>query len=236
MQAAVRACEDGREKAAAAMRAAQHKEGSEVTERMKEVVTKKKGPVVYELFKILNEAMGQGRQGQRDDQLATVFEDDDKRKGVELRGPEKVREEAARIGARIHAWRQEPIEALEDLMAWLSETRKRRAPRKRGGDWVDEVCTWDRFRWAIKRMQADTAVGEDGWSAYLLKQGARDSTASILGGPEDGDTREGIPRGMAGESGGAGHEEGRAPGGAGEETGPVDRGTWVQAGNDDARQ
>ena len=40
-----------------------------------------------------------------------------------------------------------------------------------GGDgWVEEVCTWERFRAGLARTQARKGVGCDGWNAYLLRK------------------------------------------------------------------
>ena len=41
---------------------------------------------------------------------------------------------------------------------------------EREGDWVDEVCTWARFQQALSKAEQGTAVGEDGFSACLLKK------------------------------------------------------------------
>ena len=37
-------------------------------------------------------------------------------------------------------------------------------------DWVDEVCTWERFREGLKRTEAIKAVGVEGFNAYLLRK------------------------------------------------------------------
>ena len=85
-----------------------------------------------------------------------------------------MRKEAARRGAHIHRRRHTPLEAADTLMKWIRPKirngRKGERPAGGGGlDWVEQVCTWERFKWALRRIKAKTAVGEDGWSAYLLR-------------------------------------------------------------------
>ena len=78
-------------------------------------------------------------------------------------------------GEQMHKKRHTTVEATEKLMKWIRP--KIRNGRRGGGgraeaenwDWVEQVCTWKRFKWALHKMKAKTAVGEDGWSAYLLR-------------------------------------------------------------------
>ena len=78
------------------------------------------------------------------------------------------------------------MKAAEALMEWLdkgpSERESRRGKRstakkiktEKGGDWIEQVCTYLRYKWAIGRMDISTAVGEDGFSAYLLRMAPED--------------------------------------------------------------
>ena len=64
--------------------------------------------------------------------------------------------------------------AVRDIMRWADEDVKRAGGRKgntRGKrDWVDEVCTWERFQMGLQRTEAVKGVGCDGWNAYLLRR------------------------------------------------------------------
>ena len=37
-------------------------------------------------------------------------------------------------------------------------------------DWVNDVCTWERFERAVARAGADVGVGADGYSGYLTRK------------------------------------------------------------------
>ena len=76
------ACEARVGAARAEWEAAVYREGSEITARMQEVVTKKKGPAVQELFEILNGALGKGRDGGDGDMMTSILDGG----GEELRG------------------------------------------------------------------------------------------------------------------------------------------------------
>jgi len=84
-----------------------------------------------------------------------------------------VKAEAARQGAQINGRKNVSMDALEDMLQWLRPDISGGGGREEGGgagDWVEEGCTWARFKAAVGKAEAKTGVGEDGWSAYLLRR------------------------------------------------------------------
>ena len=84
-----------------------------------------------------------------------------------------MRQEAARRGGEAHQRKAVAVDALEALLRWIRpdlEEGGEAGVSREGGDWVEAVCTWRRFKAALAKAEPDTAVGEDGFSAYLLKR------------------------------------------------------------------
>ena len=117
------------------------------------------------LWEILNKARGRGVGGGA--KLTAVYEDDDREKGVELHGGTQVREHARMLGERINEDKAVAMDVVRAIMAYGTRAT---APAAAGGDWVDDVCTWERFQQGLQKTAAQKGVGCDGWNAYLLRR------------------------------------------------------------------
>ena len=123
------------------------------------------GGVQKKLFEILNGAKGGANGGGA--KLMSIYEWDDK-EGRELRQAEQVREHAREMGEHINKAAPVAMGVVKKIMALGGEPA--RPPAAKRGDWVDDVCTWERFQEGLERTEARKVVGCDGWNAYLLKR------------------------------------------------------------------
>ena len=148
------------------------------------------------VHEILREATGRGTVSGGGEKLAGIFEGGDTG-GREVYGAAAVRKEACEQGKAINCERPVSMRAAKEIMRWAEAgmeeqqkvgRRRRDAERKaikaaaaRDGaqndteeerDWVDDVCTWERFQEALRRTAEVKGVGADGFNAYLLRQAA----------------------------------------------------------------
>ena len=150
-------------------------EGDKVIQAVAEAVAAKgtgpgsKGGVYREMHRILS-AKGEVRGDQR---LKSVYKGSDK-KGEEIKGAARVREECREQGKKINSARPVAAKVVAQIMEWINEEG---GERERGeiteeaeeGDWVDNVCAWGRFKQGLARTAEVKGVGVDGFNAYLLR-------------------------------------------------------------------
>ena len=176
-------CEEGRAMAMEVATAAKGQgwDEDEVTEAMRAAMGPEGGGtagVQKKLFEILNGARGRGAGGGA--KLVSIYEWDDKN-GREIRGAKAVLEHAQQMGTKINAdtaVAMDVVRAIMDLARRGDGGRGRdacdrgRSHRARSEDsnWVEEVCTWEKFQEGLGRTEPQKGVGCDGWNAYLLRK------------------------------------------------------------------
>ena len=81
-------------------------------------------------------------------------------------GSEAVRTEVREQEERING----PKECFPSVAAAMMYEMRPPKELPAGRDWVEEVCTWERFESALKRAGADTGVGKGGFAGYLIRK------------------------------------------------------------------
>ena len=86
-----------------------------------------------------------------------------------------VREEARRQGEEINKSRPAALAVVKDIMDWADEgggerARPPLAQAGEGEDWVDALCTWERYMEGLRKTRKRKGVGVDGFNAYLLQR------------------------------------------------------------------
>jgi hypothetical protein len=189
------ACREGERVAAAhwAVRAAEH-DGDTVVAKLRAEALKRspatRGGVYVELYKILRAATQKGGTANSggDQRVKAAYKDGIKGQWEgetwvpcePLRGARAVREECRASGARINDATPAAVNLVREIMKWVdgaeprTQLRPKPNPQRAAGlqpvDWVEEICTWDRFREGLRRTEVIKGVGVDGFNAYLLRK------------------------------------------------------------------
>ena len=139
--------------------------GDEIVQQMEEAVTQNAGKCMIAMFKILRKACGKEDSGGA--KIMTVYEDDDKEKGVEIRGP-GMRQETVKIMTKINAKREADLPAVRELLGWLKEY-----PEDKRGELnlEKDVFSWEECEKAINKIKKGKGLGTDGFDGYLLREG-----------------------------------------------------------------
>ena len=117
------------------------------------------------VFKILRESTTRmvSRVGER---IAAIYANDDKKAGKVIDDPEDVIAEAGRIGTRRFAAKKVNMGVVATMLDQI--WGQRQMPREHGG--IERACARGRFDIACGKAEKTTAVGDDGFSAYLLRR------------------------------------------------------------------
>ena len=153
-------------------------DGDKVIEALLEAVKKKgsgtstKGGVYVELYKILRAGVKGQAEAVGDQRLRTVYKGGTKE---EVYGAKAVREECRKQGEQINQARPVAMKAVKDILEWIDKAGGNRergdgVQHKKKEDWVDAVCTWERYEEGLERTKAIKGVGVDGFNAYLIKK------------------------------------------------------------------
>ena len=190
-------CEAGLQEAMRAAAISGRDEGDEIVVRIEEAMKKScngsRGGLYQDLFTILNAARGRGGSGGT--KVTAVYKDGDKLAGEEVHGAGQVRAEARRQGETINKKAGAALGVVREIMRWADRGKRQGTPkrpavvqrkressekpkRKRGSqtgggqgrerDWVDDVCTWERFKEGLKRTAAVKGVGCDGFNMHMM--------------------------------------------------------------------
>jgi hypothetical protein len=139
-----------------------------------------KGGVYVELYKILRAGISGRSELAGDQRVKAVYRGGDKEKGVEAHGAKAVREECKEQGKKINGARPVALAVVRRMIQWMDreggkrereeEDQEEEGEEEQGTDWVDEVCTWTRFREGLARTSDTKGVGVDGFNAHLLRK------------------------------------------------------------------
>ena len=161
-------CETARDEALeAATSVTEQEEQDEILVKMQEAIAcdARAGGAYTMLWEVLNKARGRGAGGGA--KLTAVYEDDDRARGVEKHGSEAVREHARELGERINQDRPVAMEVVRAIMGMGGAAKA--APAV-DGDWVEALCTWERFLAGLEKAEPQKGVGCDGWNSYLMRR------------------------------------------------------------------
>ena len=193
-------CNEELAKAKAALDAYMSKEGDGLMEILEDAASEGEGFMQMKVFEALKEATGkdvkrkrgkedkawqQEERARRDPQwtrrppqekMSCVFKGDKKPKDGEsanvVYGP-AARIEIAEIAKKINKWRGYFSDEAQRLFR-LAGMSPQPTAAPEDANWVDEICTFERFEAATQPIAIDTGVGSDGFSAYLLRKAPRE--------------------------------------------------------------
>jgi hypothetical protein len=137
--------------------------GERVWHKFRDIARERTGPLTRKIFSIINRVVSGATQTAG--KLAELYQDDDKHRGEIIRGAQAVRDEACRLGARIHA----ASTSYPDVMLEVMRKVGRPVAARHEGLGLAEACTFANFKAALARSQVRTGVGVDGWNSYLLR-------------------------------------------------------------------
>ena len=154
------------------MRYLTSKDGDEMIGKIRSAAKRAGGGVYAELCKIVNAEAETGFGGS-DQKLRTVYIGGEEANGMAT-GAANVLAEAREQGRAINAPRHMAATVVKDIITWAGKgdigRRTRPATTMEAEDWVDDVCTWERYLAGVAKTTATKGVGADGFNAYLLKK------------------------------------------------------------------
>eukprot|EP00965_Chrysotila_dentata_P007919 257883-Pleurochrysis_carterae.AAC.1 len=125
--------------------------------------------VVIKAFNISKKAGGNGDRAQRG--IAGVHQDDDKSKPI-IRGPE-IQQEVHKIATKINKAEEVDIQTVKEVLEWMGiggDTGRRTDRIKE----VDRICTRERGKVALGKLQSHKGLGKDGFDGYLIRNATQE--------------------------------------------------------------